>query len=257
MRPYRTESPPPRLRRAIFASCAAAWLIVAPIATQAQLTASAAGHGEPSGSCELHVWPADRMIAVRQRASESRGSSSILEGIVKRTQQATADRRDAEVTTVLKEEIEPPLAPAHQIAALKRLPLTASLGMAAYRTIVHDVPLTSRDIRTIATRYDPAATARCYADLVVDDLVYSREYARGRKLKAPVRYRDFGVSERPVRSFATLVETKLEIFSLDPPVMTDAAKDELLEAFAHNLQTFAAIVAKQTPHPQPSTTAKE
>uniref|UniRef100_UPI00333FBD74 hypothetical protein n=1 Tax=Sphingomonas sp. TaxID=28214 RepID=UPI00333FBD74 len=99
--------------------------------------------------------------------------------------------------------------------------------------------------------------ATCYADLVVDDLIYSREYTRGRKLKSFLRYRNFGASERAMRSFATLVETKLELFSLDPPVMTEAAKNELLKAFAHNLQTFAALAVKQTTRPQSPTTGKE
>ncbi|WP_404369793.1 hypothetical protein AB5I39_00215 [Sphingomonas sp. MMS24-J45] len=255
MRPYRVAGLPLGRRRTALVSSIAAVLLVAPVAGHAQL--ATAGQTESPGSCELHIWPADGMLAVRQRALDSRGSSGVLEGILKRTQQATADRRDAQVATALKEKVAVPLSPPQQIATLKQLPLNASLGIAAYRPIVHEVPLTSREIRTITTRYDPAPTARCYADLVVDDLVYSREYARGRKLKAFVRYRDFGATDRPIRSFATLVETKLEIFSLDPLVTTDAANAELVNAFARNLQTFAAIVAKQTPHPQSSITGKE
>ena len=252
---HRAVAASARPRLLACSACVALPLAMPPSAALSQISPWA--QTDAAGTCELHVWPADEMIAVRQRAAESMDASGVLGGIVKRAQEAAASRGDARVASILTAEPEPPLSTTHQIDLIKKSSLGGLLGVTGYRTIVHDIPLKSREIRMVATRYDSSSTAPCYADLVVDDLIYSREYARGRKLKAFLRFRDFGASPLPVRSFATLVETKLELFSLDPPVMTDAATAELRAAFTHNLQVFAAIAAKKVPRFQSPTTTKE
>lgn len=124
------------------------------------------------------------------------------------------------------------------------MPLASLLGLPGYRVIMHDAPLDSRTIRTVKTRY-VTTEAKCYADLLIDDVVYSREYARGQNLKSFIRFRAFGTADVAQRAFGTWLQTKLKLFSLDPPVEDDAAVKELTSAFGNNMTAFAQLLGKK------------
>ncbi|NML04517.1 hypothetical protein [Sphingomonas sp. G-3-2-10] len=195
--------------------------------------------------CELHVWPADGMGSVRQRAFESSPSAGLIPALIKQSQQKSADAADERARDNLAASATPePMSTAVQVEALKSLPLADMLGLPGHVVVVHDTPLESRTIRTVRTRY-VETVAPCYADLVVDDVFYARAYANGRTLKTFYRFRDFGAQAAPVRSFGTWVDTKLLIFSIDPPDLSQPALDEIVSAFRTNATRFSELLRKR------------
>lgn len=196
-------------------------------------------------ACELHVWPAAGMTSVRQRGLESNRSMGAIPALIQDARLRAAERADGRAAAGLAASEAPePLNPARQAEILSGLSWPEMVGLAGYRTVFHDVPLDSRTIRTVKTRYVDSA-APCYADLVIDDVVYSREYARGQNLKTLFRFRDFGDGTTPRRSFGTWVQTKLTIFSLDPLNVSEPAIDELASALRSNAAAFADLLARR------------
>jgi len=203
--------------------------------------AASAQEPAPSG-CELHVWPSAGLSQVRQhgREPDPRRSAGLIDGLI----DAEIARRNAvkdQRASANLAEAPAPMAPADQATILKSAPLADALGLSGYSIIVHDQPLDTRTIRTKTTRYADS-DARCYADLVISDIVYARVYAHGRKLKAFVRFRDFGTDGAPVASFGTWVETDLKLFSIDPPDTSPAALDDLAAAYRQDLAAFGTAL---------------
>ena len=196
-------------------------------------------------TCELHIWPGAGMTSVRQRGFESNRSAGLIPELIREAQVDGAARADARAAAGLAASETPePLATARQRDILSELSWAEMLGLTGYRTIFHDTPLDSRMIRTVKTRY-VQSTAPCYADLVVDDVVYSREYSRGRNLKTLFRFRDFGDGATPRRSFGTWAQTKLTVFSLDPLDVSAPALDELASALRSNAAAFSDLLARR------------
>lgn len=189
--------------------------------------------------CELHVWPADGMGSVRGRAFDGPFDGGVFPVAIKRSQ----DNHDAQATAQFDAQPDP-MAPSIQTDTLKSLPLAEMLGLPDHLVIIHDVPLDSRTIRTVKTRYVETA-APCYADLVVDDVTYAKAYAGARTLKAFFRFRDFRDQAAPVRSFGTWVDTKLKIFAIDPPNFSQAALDEIVSAYRTNVTLFSDLLRKR------------
>lgn len=200
--------------------------------------------GGAEGVCELHIWAAAGMTSVRQRASESNRMAGVIPEIIRRTQQQLADRADARVKLLTRSSESAPLSNERQRALLDALPLAKMLGVPKYHTILHSEPLHSRTIRAVSARYAESATP-CYAELVLVDVVYSREYARGRNLKTLFRYRDFGTGGTPGLTFGTWAQTKLELFSLDPPRTDDPALNELASALRSNVALFSEYLERR------------
>lgn len=200
--------------------------------------------------CELHVWPSSGMTLVRQRASESMGrDGGVLPALIKELQESAAAQGDARASATSAENEERILSTARQVDILRTLPLPQMLHLAGHRMIVHDLPLESRVIRSKA-RYDGSPSS-CYADIVLDDVVYSREFAHGRNLKTFFRFRDFGTDDLPRNSFATWLQTKLTVFSIDPPDLSPDALEEIASALRNNAAQFAELLAKR-PKPAPN-----
>lgn len=208
----------------------------------------AAAQDAPAQPCELHVWPADGMGRVSQTAFNTTPSAAgLIPAIIRRNEQAS----DAKAESQMKAQVESsgmlePMAPATQVEILKSLPLAELLGLPGHVVVIHDIPLDSRTIRTVKTRYTETA-APCYADLVVDDVTYSTAFASGRSLKSFFRFRDFGTQTAPVRSFGTWVETGLGVFSVNPPNLSKAALDELASAYRNNVRRFSDLLRKRPP----------
>lgn len=196
-------------------------------------------------TCELHIWPAGGMTSVRQRGFESNTSRGLIPELIQEARVNGAARADARAAAGLAASEAPePLATARQREILSGLSWTEMLGLAGYRVIFHDTALDSRTIRTVKTRY-AQSSAPCYADLVIDDIVYSREYSRGRNLKTLFRFRDFGDGTAPRQSFGTWVQTKLTVFSLDPLNVGAPALDELASALRSNAAAFSTLLTRR------------
>lgn len=196
-----------------------------------------------AAACELHVWPASAMTSVRQRASESNKMAGLLPEMIRRSQQQSAEIADQQAAARLEQSAVPdPLSTARQVKILHEQPLLDQFGGPGYQLVVHPDPLESRMVRTRKTRYS-ASTTPCYAELVLVEMVYSREYARGRNLKTLFRYRAFA-GETATYSFETWTQTKLELFSLDPLRSDDPALNELASALRSNLLLFSRYLER-------------
>ncbi|MCA1197442.1 hypothetical protein K9B35_05640 [Sphingomonas sp. R647] len=173
--------------------------------------------------------------------------------MIRQTQKQIAEIADAQAATRLAESAAPdPLSTARQTEVLNALPRAELFGGSSYRIVVHGEPLESRVIRSVKTRYS-GSTAPCYAELVLVDVVYSREYTRGRNLKTLFRYRQFDEAAAPHYSFGTWTQTKLELFSLDPLRSDDPALNELASALRSNVVQFFQYLERGQ---QPTATTK-
>jgi hypothetical protein len=219
--------------------------VIRRFAAAALLASMAAPAAAQQAPCELHVWPSDGMSNLRQRGSQYNMAGGILGDALKRRAEAHADKADARAQEGLAASGTEPMSTATQAELLRTMPLPDMLGLRGYTLIVHDTPLDSHTIRTVKTRYAADSAAPCYADLVVDDVVYARVYAHGSTLKTLFRFRDFASQAAPVRSFGTFVETKLTIFSIDPPNLSAPALDEIGSAYRANATRFSELLGKR------------
>jgi hypothetical protein len=204
---------------------------------------------EGTEDCELHIWPSKGLAYVThgmwdgfQPGSGSSTVGGVTHTLIAEAPQSRIERSDQPASTVAANGTGP-LNPAEQSVRLRKLALGDLVGLQHYRSVVHDAPLDNRMIRATPGRYAETA-ASCYADLLVDDLVYSREWANGRKLKSFIRFRDFGAAASAKRSFGTWVQTDLESDPVEHPEQQDLAIEESRAAFDANLAQFVQYLSK-------------
>jgi hypothetical protein len=188
-------------------------------------SASDAGNGTPV-SCELHVWPGTGLGSVYHGWFHGGINNGAIQG------------RDG-YPVIPATPMETPA----QHDLLAAMPLDDLVALKGYRKVVHDAALESRVIRGTPGRIVDKA-APCYAELIVDDLVYQQDVIDGRYLKMLMRFRDFGTGDTPVRSFGTWTKVRLVKFPPETPETEQAAVEELHEAFKSNVETFAAFLTK-------------
>lgn len=214
-------------------------MLAAPAAAQDGAPVPAAS-AAASATCELHVWPAAGLSLTRQRAGDN-VDTSYMGGVL-----ATSGKKRIETNTANVGTSGPvpetPLDPDDQLKVLREVDLPALLGIAAYSPIFHDTALDKRTLRSEQGRYAADSAAPCYADLVLADVVYSREYANGQNIKAFVRFRDFAADAAPVRRYATWIQTDLEHDREKPEVSAEVMDAELVAGLATNLKKFAELL---------------
>lgn len=190
-------------------------------------------------ACELHIFPAAGLSLTRQRAVDNLNTGYM--GVLGTTGQQRIDGNTANIGTAGPRPGSP-LDPDMQIKVLREAGLPTLLGLATYTPVYHAEALDKRTLRLEQGRYDRTSTAPCYADLVLADVVYSREYANGQNVKAFVRFRDFATGTAPARRYATWVQTDLE-HDREKPEASEAEMDaELVAGLAANLRKFADLL---------------
>ncbi|GAA4643159.1 hypothetical protein GCM10023115_11190 [Pontixanthobacter gangjinensis] len=190
-------------------------------------------------TCELHVWASDGLSKTRQRASDNLSTGYM--GALGSSPVGRIERNTAEVNT---QNAKPggPLPTLRQLEILSEADLPALFGFDAYKVVTHEKPLPSGLIRSVKTRYTRGAP-ECYAELVVTDVVYSREYARGQNLKSFFRLRVFDKGgERPVRVLGTWTQTNLKHDQEKTDVEQVTYELDMEAAFKQNLSDFAALI---------------
>jgi hypothetical protein len=221
---------------------ALAAILAAPAAAQDETPVV---ESDATATCELHVWPAAGLSLTRQRAADNRDTSYMgggaLGGLLATSGKERIENNTANVGTRAPEAASP-LDSVAQLKVLQEAELPALLGLAGYRPVFHETALDKRTLRAEKGRYDAASTAPCYADLVLADVVYSREYANGQNVKAFVRFRDFASGATPARRYATWIQTDLE-YDREKTEATEAEMDaELVAGLATNLKKFAELL---------------
>jgi hypothetical protein len=207
-------------------------------------TAAEATIAPEASGCELHVWPAAGLSLTRQRALDNRDTSYLsgaLGGLIGTSGRERIENNTANVGTS-GAQTGSPMDGEVQLGVLKDADLTALLGLAGYRTVFHDTALDKRTLRVEQGRYDRTTNVPCYADLVLADVVYSREYANGQNVKTFVRFRDFADNPAPVRRYATWIQTDLEYDREKAEASEDVMNAELRAGLATNLKKFAKLL---------------
>lgn len=172
--------------------------------------------------CELHVWPGRSFHAVYYGWTHGGTINGAAKG--RKGYPALPDQ---------------PLATDVQRTELAKLDLPKVLGLSGYRTVLHDEALTAAAIRTTAGR-QVAESAPCYAELMVDDIVFQNHVINGKWLNVILRFRQFdGTGPVPIRSYGTYVLQRTALFP-PPDADTDPAPalEELRSAFARSVTGF-------------------
>lgn len=193
----------------------AALVCAAPALSQAPAPAA-----DPAG-CEFHVWPGDGLMSTY--------FGWFHDGIVNGQ---IAGRPGYP-------ELPPnPIDTAMQATLLAQSHPEIAMGQSDHRLIVHAEALSSRAIRQARERL-AESTSRCYAELIVDDVILQTDWVNGSSLHILFHYRNFEAGVLPHRIFATWVDTHLSAFPPRTPDQLDAAIAEIRQAYRRNVALFA------------------
>lgn len=190
--------------------------------------------------CELHVWPAAGLSLTRQRAHDNL-ETGYMGPILGTTGMGRIERNTANVNTS-GPGTGSPLDREAQLQVLRDVRLPDLLGLPGHRAVFHEEALSRSTLRTVQTRYDQETAAPCYADLVLSDVVYSREYANGQNVKAFIRFRDFGTGDTIARRYATWIQTDLEYDREKAEASEEEMNAELVAGLAINLRKFGELL---------------
>lgn len=184
-------------------------------------SAAPAAAAEATTVCELHVWPAKSFHTVQYGWTHG--------GTVNGSQKGRNGY------PAMPDE---PVSPAIQREELAKLDIPAILKLDGYRTVIHDAPLTTPAIRTTTGRHI-VGSGTCYAELIVEDIVYQNHVINGKWLNVIYRFRQFdGAAAEPARKYGTYILTRLALFPPDPDKDPTPALAELRAAFRQSLTTF-------------------
>jgi hypothetical protein len=130
-----------------------------------------------------------------------------------------------------------------QANLLSQLDLPGTLGLAQFKTVIHEEPLASREARSGSARLVASQTP-CYAELIADDVFFQQDVVNGSSLKTLFRFRDFGGAQSPLRTFSTWARTPLKLFPPKTPADNEPSMTELQGAYRNNAVLFGGYLAK-------------
>jgi hypothetical protein len=206
--------------------------MLAALAATAVAVSSMPAHAQDAAAgaqCELHVFP-----TVEGQAMTTGWLSGL--GVIGAVAEASANKdRNISEAEYLKEA----LGPGFQVEALKSIDLVTELGLPASQ-IIYETPIADRKITTAAKTRLSSSTAPCYAELIVTQNFYQKKAIYGRSLNNRFIFKDF----REGKAEAKLVKGRggngLEHFPPKTTDETEAAEQDLRQAFTKNFLEFAA-----------------
>jgi hypothetical protein len=137
--------------------------------------------------CELHVWPAQDFHAVQYGWTHG--------GTVDGSMKGRKGYKPLAYDT---------LSTARQVESLNARALAELLELPNFRTIIHAASLPRSTIRNATERHAKEAP-ECYAELVVDSVVFQKNILGGNGLNVLFRFRQFAGKGAPVRSLTTFI----------------------------------------------------
>ena len=127
-------------------------------------------------SCELHIWPAERMTAT------TTGWLSGLGALGAAVDVAGHAKGNTDRQTQLASALDSPT----QLDLLQSIDLQKELALAPGTMIIrHEEPLDRKTMNSIKTRRSDSA-ADCYSELIVADVAYQKAAIYGRSLEDAV-----------------------------------------------------------------------
>lgn len=208
------------VRSALAASLAG---LAAPVL--AQVSAEAPG-AESKAACELHVWPARGFHAVYYGWVHGGTVDGALKG------------RDG-YDPVPANALEAPV----QSRILSGLKLDELTGLPGHRVVLHDGPLTTTAIRSTEGRH-VSDSPPCYAELMVEDIVFQNNAIRGKWLNVIFRFRQFDGAHAK-RTFGNFVLERLNVFPPKNEAEQRPGLEEIEQAYRSAVLGFGkALTAK-------------
>lgn len=122
---------------------------------------------------------------------------------------------------------------ATQLKLLATLKLDEITGLPGYKVVLHDQPLSTSAIRSTPGRH-AADGASCYAELMIEDIVFQNNAINGKWLNVIFRFRDFDGAQ-PKRTFGNYILERITVF----PPKSDA---ELAAGLKEMEQAYIAAV---------------
>lgn len=189
-------------------------------------------------ACELHIWPTVSYSGVNTGLLSGFGVIGAI------ADDASHKNRVATVKDLMAEFLPPDV----QIAELEKVGLLQKLNLKDYQVIVHEPTPSAEAVKAdealkAATKIFNTklksnqrltnSTADCYAEFILTDIFYHKAMMYGSNLFVSMTFRDFNNPNAVRRSFGA-VKNPLEHFPPKSPEMADAAKAELLTAYAQD-----------------------
>jgi hypothetical protein len=208
---------------------------ILPILTATALAATAVAQETPpapqpiadaaaAASCELHIWPAERMNSM---------TSGLLGGLVGAALNAG---KDSSNKAAMASALDSP----SQLDALQSVDLVAALGLQpGTRIIRHEQPLDRKTMNKIKTRRSDS-TASCYEELIVADVFYQKAAIYGRSLRTLFMVRRFDAGQKIVFQYKAWGGNGLKLFPAKEGEDQTAALDELVTVFKKNFDEYSA-----------------
>lgn len=192
----------------------------------------------PTGAadgCELHIWPAERLNSI---------TTGLLGGGL--LDAAIHANRDSTNKTLMASALDSQ----SQLDALLTLDLRGLLKLTPGTTIVtHATPIERKTMNEVKARRADSK-AKCYAELIVADLIYQKAAIYGRTLRTLFMVRDFGSDDRIDFQYKAWGGNGLKLFPPKPDEDAIAALDELVGVFKKNFVEYAANEAKAPRTPE-------
>lgn len=172
-------------------------------------------------TCELHVWPGNGFHTVYYGWAHG--------GTIDGAQKGRKGYPDIP---------DEPLSPQIQLEELGKLDIPAILGLSGYRTVLHDTPLGTAAIRSSPGR-QIAGTNPCYAELMIEDIVFQNNVLSGKWLNVIYRFRQYDSADNaPSRTYGTYILSRANLFPPAADTDPQPALDELRKAFSQSVGEF-------------------
>lgn len=199
-------------------------LTVSAFALAAISAAPALAQTPATATCELHIWPAERMASM---------TTGLLGGGL--LDAAIHAGRDASNRASLASALDSP----SQLDALQSLDLSNLIMLKPGTVIVrHEIPLVRKTMNKIVTRRSESK-ATCYSELIVADVFYQKAAIYGRSLKTLFMIRDFGDDQKIDFEYKAWGGNGLKLFPPKEGEDAVAALDELVGVFKRNFDEYA------------------
>lgn len=198
---------------------------VTPDAAPAPAPAAAA----PASTCELHVWPAERMTSVTTGLLSGFGAIGAI------ADTAGHAGRDSNNRAQMASALDSPT----QLDALASLDLVSLLGMPAGTSVVrHEAALDRHTMNSIKTRR-AESTANCYYELITADVAYRKAAIYGRSLRTLFMVRAFGDDQHIDFEYKSWGGNGLHHFPPGEGEDVTVGLNELVDVFKQNFTEYA------------------
>jgi hypothetical protein len=207
-------------------AAAAAAPAAAPAAAEAATPPAAVA---PAATCELHIWPAERMMS---HTMGLLGGMGVVGAVVDTAAHANRD-------TTNRAQMASALDSPSQLDALQSLNLATELSLPAGTAVIrHEAPLDRHTMNSIKTRRSDSPS-NCYYELITADVLYMRSPIYGRSLRTLFMLRSFGNDQHIDFEYKSWGGNGLHHFPPANGEDASAGLTELIDVFKANFQEYA------------------